>query len=1545
MNSLRHLLRRVQPSKSRRTSEDRSRGPLSNHRRLLTEMLEKRQLFAGDLNPLLDAPVIEDVDDYAVAHNYWNKFDVNNDGQVTALDALRVINFMNESAQGEPSSAMLMGVGFVDVNADHQISALDALQVVNQLNGPEGAPDYDVRFELTPRNLDDSIITQDGTYTTSTGATGNRYTVDKGDIFKLEVAVQDDRGRSSSFGVFQAVTDIIVSQSGVLVPAVGEIQGFDFNRSILDNTSTPNSTIEFFFADDPSDVVTASLADFLGSNDAATEQFISNAIVELSSGTGELNILASDIDVSAGTTSGTSPFQVRIEYNGLDLANVNVPRLETRLVVNGVSQTVPTIEQNVLLADGSFNPITLTSRYETFMRNDARNVPPNPSLNNGLGPLIYGQDRNIGSFDVNVEGNGTDIFDEVGTLGPVGKLTDIISNYDFTKAYDAFSIPVRAVNAGTNVGVKLGKVEPRVGFEGVLVYGTDNGKEGVAPERIRLDQRSEFQLNVVGEASGDITANNATLPVVEDDADGVTIQLQVNGALPAETITYVVPPRQGGLGTARINAGGVMTYVPAANKFGTDLVVFTASTPSGGTATATVTVNISAVNDAPIANDDPSTGTISVNVGSNVLISVLANDDAGGNHSEPLSELTITAGTLAPTRGTIAIVGDQIRYTPNAGAASGVDTFTYTITDTGGLSDSATVTVSVVNIATGISAADKSITIAEDNGGSVTSEVMIADLSVDNLITVNSGSTNIALNSATAPAGRGTVRIAGDQIFYTPKQNDNGPVSITYTASNDAGSDTGIIFVTITPVNDKPIAPPLSFDVNEGATRTINVLQPGGGQTGPSDVETPTANLIVSLPTQVFSPLGTVTVVNNQLVVKSNGTAAQGEFSFQYRVTDANGGVSDNGMIKIHVVDVLGPPVAADSNVPAVAEDSGNVTVDLSALTTSEAGTVVYTVVSTSVPAGNLGVATISGSNLVFALKPNANGTGTVVYRATDSVGSDTGTLTFTVTAVNDAPVLGNITRTVAENGSVDINVAGLATDVDSTILTAAVVTAPTHGTAVLLPNGQVRYTPTANYSGPDSFRVSVSDGIAPPVQATVTITVTDVITAPIAADGTLTVAEDSAATTLDLKPLVTSSVASTIVLVTGGSHGTATITNGVLSYKPAANYFGTDSITYRATNSAGNDTGVIAITVTAVNDAPIANDDTVTVTKNTAKQITVLANDTPNPGGETDTVTVTVATGSGPAHGTVTVANNVVTYTPANNYVGADSFVYTLSDGKGGTDTAIVSITVTETVVGGGKINGQVFLDSISNLGAVVTSGATPLRSGAFETGETTLVGVRVHLVGIAGSATAATNLTVVTDRAGRYAFENVPAGNYEIRYDVPAGMRIAGEGVDGIIPVSIPGGAQLPTPVVADFVIQDLGDKYYSGRNVLTTDPNRQNLPATVTVGETSSFFYTDSNNLLVQNSVLVGRDFGNAKFVELLMNADRDEALLVIVQNDLSTKTAMINSDHLAVAGSGNDVRVDLFGGVNDFVFTDVDDMTDITDLYPEYQDAIDELLNSF
>lgn len=92
------------------------------------------------------------------------------------------------------------------------------------------------------------------------------------------------------------------------------------------------------------------------------------------------------------------------------------------------------------------------------------------------------------------------------------------------------------------------------------------------------------------------------------------------------------------------------------------------------------------------------------------------------------------------------------------------------------------------------------------------------------------------------------------------------------------------------------------------------------------------------------------------------------------------------------------------------------------------------------------------------------------------------------------------------------------------------------------------------------------------------------------------------------------------------------------------------------------------------INNPPVANDDSATTRKNKSVTINVLANDTdPDP---MDVMFVSIATA--PSHGTATVnADMTVKYTPAHNYTGGDSFKYLLEDGNGGSDTAIVSVTV----------------------------------------------------------------------------------------------------------------------------------------------------------------------------------------------------------------------------------------------------------------------------
>ena len=152
-----------------------------------------------------------------------------------------------------------------------------------------------------------------------------------------------------------------------------------------------------------------------------------------------------------------------------------------------------------------------------------------------------------------------------------------------------------------------------------------------------------------------------------------------------------------------------------------------------------------------------------------------------------------------------------------------------------------------------------------------------------------------------------------------------------------------------------------------------------------------------------------------------------------------------------------------------------------------------------------------------------------------------------------------------------------------------------------------------------------------------------------------------------------------TASVVTNPAHGTLTLNaNGSYTYTPTANYNGTDSFTYRVSDgSLNSNTATVSITITAVNDAPVAGNDTITVLLNTSTRIDVRANDSDVDGNPLTTSVVT-----GPAHGTVTVnADGSLQYNPTTGYTGSDTITYRVNDGTVNSNTATVTITVATNV------------------------------------------------------------------------------------------------------------------------------------------------------------------------------------------------------------------------------------------------------------------------
>src|SRR5439155_2423781 len=142
------------------------------------------------------------------------------------------------------------------------------------------------------------------------------------------------------------------------------------------------------------------------------------------------------------------------------------------------------------------------------------------------------------------------------------------------------------------------------------------------------------------------------------------------------------------------------------------------------------------------------------------------------------------------------------------------------------------------------------------------------------------------------------------------------------------------------------------------------------------------------------------------------------------------------------------------------------------------------------------------------------NGPDSFTYKANDGLAdSGVATVAIRVHAVNNAPTAVDDTYTLDEDTTLIVSAPGVLgndSDSDGDLLSAVLVSGPSHGTLILNAYGSFRYSPTANYNGPDSFTYQASDGATNSGVVTVTLTVNPVNDAPVAANDTYTTPEDT---------------------------------------------------------------------------------------------------------------------------------------------------------------------------------------------------------------------------------------------------------------------------------------------------------------------------------------------------------------------------------------------------------------------------------------------------
>ncbi len=673
------------------------------------------------------------------------------------------------------------------------------------------------------------------------------------------------------------------------------------------------------------------------------------------------------------------------------------------------------------------------------------------------------------------------------------------------------------------------------------------------------------------------------------------------------------------------------------------------------------------------------------------LTTVKGVDDLLLNDNDPDgSALTVlTTAVSGPSNGNLTLNADgTFVYTPDT-KFTGEDEFEYQVMNTDG--DTATATVRItVSDNTAPAAVDDNYTVDED------AVLSITDAS-EGLLANDSDADGDTLTVNTTPVSdpdNGMLTLNADGTFtYTPNANFNGTDSFEYEVTDgDGGVATAMVTIAVSPVADAPTAVDDSYSV---ALDTVLTVEAGTNGLLDNDSDADGDSLSVNTTVVEGPEHGSVTLNADGSFEYTPETGFAGTDTFVYELIDATG-MTSQGTVTI--------VVGATNNVPNAVDDSytmdedGTLTVaDTNGLLMNDndkdGDTLSVVTTPTMDPANGMVTLNADGS---FVYTPNANfhGTDTFEYEVVDGAGgSDTATVTITISAVNDNPTLMDDTYQVTPGTTLNVDAAQgvLAndTDVDGDTLkvNTTLTVEPVNGTVTMMDTGAFEYVPNASFVGTDSFTYEVTDGNGGLSTASVEINVN---TPPVAVDDAYTIDEDVSLTveagTSDLLSNDSDPDGDDLVVLTTAAvepeNGTVVLNaDGSFSYVPEPNFAGTDSFQYEVSDGNGDTaTATVTITVNPLPDPPVAVNDAYSVEMNTTLTTVLgdnglLDNDF-DPDGDTLTIETTPVVDV--ANGTLTInADGTFEYIPTSGFSGMDSFEYRISDGNGGTSQAVATISV----------------------------------------------------------------------------------------------------------------------------------------------------------------------------------------------------------------------------------------------------------------------------
>ncbi|HHX8670649.1 TPA: tandem-95 repeat protein [Vibrio alginolyticus] len=716
-------------------------------------------------------------------------------------------------------------------------------------------------------------------------------------------------------------------------------------------------------------------------------------------------------------------------------------------------------------------------------------------------------------------------------------------------------------------------------------------------------------------------------------------------------------------GIFTVNDDGTCSFAPNENFNGQVQLDVTIRDEDGAEVDTVINVNVLPINDAPVSGD------LAYSVDEDGAITLSQEQLLSQASDIEGDDLTASDLTVDGNATVTANDDGSFTITPDADFNGDID-IQFNITDgTDTIQATADLTVNPVNDLP--VPQDQQFSVEEDGTLQFTDADLLAgatDIDGDNL----------TVDGISYTGSDGVLTDHGDGTYtFAPNENFNGDVSFSFGVSDGTETVPANVDVSVTPVNDPPVAGSTSYTVDEDNAITISDEQLLANS---SDVEGAVS-------------IDSVTYSGTDGVFQDNGDGTytfmpnenfSGDISLDVIVADEQGAI-DETTAGITVIEVNDPPVAGPTSY-TIDEDS--------VLTFSESqilanasdieGDVELVGISYE---GSDGIFTVNGDG-TCSFAPNENFNGQVQLDVTiqDENGATVDThINVDVLPINDPPVSGDLAYTINEDSSITLSQEQLlakAGDIDSENLEAINLSTDDNATIQYNDDGSYTITPDENYNGDLDLTFDIIDNDGGSVQVGLDITVNPVNDLPQAQDQQFTVEEDGTLLFTDADLLEGASdidgddLSIENVLYTGADGVLTDNGDGTYSFAPNENFNGDVQFTFDVSDGTGSTPAFIDVSVTPVNDPPVAGSTSYTVQED--GQITIsdeqlLANSSDVEGD----VALANVSYSGNDGSFVDNGDGTYTFTPNENFDGNISLDVTVIDQDGATDTTTAGIDV----------------------------------------------------------------------------------------------------------------------------------------------------------------------------------------------------------------------------------------------------------------------------